>query len=352
MRVDLGRQLTDRKLEELERKIRKEYRIAEKDLRNKLNEYLRAFKVKDAIKRNQMMRGVISPAEYREWRIGQIMVGKRWQAMLDNISDDLANADKIAKSITRGYMPEVYAINMNYATYDIEHKMSIDTSFVLYNRETVEQIIRDEPQLLPMPGMTMQRRIAAGGVVKWRKGQIQSVVLQSIVQGESIPNMATRIARDLCVSDRKAAIRYARTACTGAENAGRDDSFARMVRLGIKVKRQWIAVLDARTRDAHRELDGQIRAVGEPFENSIGKIMRPGDPSADGANLWNCRCGTISVIEGFERDASDMSWRTTYKMGDMTYDEWKKAHGKSQNILMPDMVADLMRARYARDYRR
>ena len=216
----------------------------------------------------------------------------------------------------------------------------------------MERIIRDEPELLPTPGSQMRQRIASGTALKWHRGQIQSVLLQSIIQGESVPNMGTRIARDLCVSDRKAAIRYARTAVTEAENAGRLDSFQRMSDMGIKVKKTWLAVLDGRTRDAHRELDGVTVDLDKPFVNSIGKIMNPGDPAAHGANVWNCRCTMVSALEGFETDWSDLSLRNTSKLGDMSYDEWKKSHGQSQDILMPDKVADIMRKRYVREYQR
>lgn len=352
MKADLGRQMTDKKLKELENKIKKIYSEAEVDLKKKMDDHFRLFEKKDKIKRDQLLRKVITKQEYDSWRIGQMAVGARWQAMLQNISDDLANYEKIAKSIANGYMPDVYALNMNYSTYDLEKQLGLDTSFTLYNRESVEQIIRDEPELLPEPGRLMNEKIASGAAERWRKGHIQSVVVQSILQGESVPNMATRIAGVLCVGDRKAAIRYARTAVTGAENAGRMDSFHRMEDLGIKMKKTWLAVLDGRTRDAHRELDGQTIPVDKPFHNSIGKIMYPGDPTAHGANLWNCRCTMISQVEGFERDVSDLSMRNTSKLNGMSYDEWKEEHGKSQSILMPDAIAKIMRGRYARDYKK
>lgn len=350
--MDQGRKLTDKKLEELENKIKKEYSQAKTDLSEKLWDYLKSFESKDKRKRDQLARGIISDDEYKQWRIGQIIIGKRWQDMLDNVSKDLINYQNIAKSIANGYMAAIYALNMNYATYDVENRMHIDTNFALYSREAVERILRDEPELLPPPGVQMKKKIAAGNAVRWQKGHIQSVATQAIIQGESVPNMATRIADVLCVSERKTAIRYARTAITEAENAGRLDAFNRMSNMGIKLKRTWIAVLDARTRHAHRELDGQTVGLDEPFVNSIGKIMYPGDPRADGANIWNCRCGMISQILGFETYVTDMKLRNTSKLGNMTYEEWKNEHGKSQNILEPDKVASIMRARYAMEYRK
>lgn len=279
-------------------------------------------------------------------------VGKRWEEMRDIIAKDLSNSTKLAKSIANGYMPDVYAINANYATFDIEKRAKVDTSFTLYNRQSVERLIRDEPEVMPPPGKRMLEKIRTGKAVKWEKGQIQSVVTQAILQGESVSNMATRISDTLYAKDRKAAIRYARTATTEAENAGRMDSYARAQNMGIKIKKTWIATLDNRTRDWHRDLDGQTIPVDDYFENDYGKIHHPGDPSADPANVWNCRCTMITQIDGFERNPEDLGLRRNNKLEDMSYDEWKKAHGESQDILEPDRIAERMKRIYSQDYRR
>ena len=44
---------------------------------------------------------------------------------------------------------DVYAINANFATYQIEHDSRIDTSFTLYNKDTVKMLIKENPRLLP-----------------------------------------------------------------------------------------------------------------------------------------------------------------------------------------------------------
>ena len=79
------------------------------------------------------------------------------------------------------------------------------------------------------------------------------------------------------------------------------DSYQRATESGIIIKREWIATSDSRTRDWHAELDGQLADVDEPFENSIGLIMYPGDPSADGANVYNCRCTLGAKVVGFKK---------------------------------------------------
>ena len=56
------------------------------------------------------------------------------------------------------------------------------------------------------------------------------------------------------------------------------------------------------TREEHLELDGQEREIDEPFENSLGEIMYPGDPDADPANVYNCRCTLVTRVLGFRRE--------------------------------------------------
>lgn len=56
---------------------------------------------------------------------------------------------------------------------------------------------------------------------------------------------------------------------------------------GADVLKQWDAALDARTRDSHARVDGEIRELDEKFSNGL---MFPGDPSGGAAEVVNCRC--------------------------------------------------------------
>ena len=68
--------------------------------------------------------------------------------------------------------------------------------------------------------------------------------------------------------------------------------------MGVVVKKKWLATMDKRTRDVHRdELNGVEVDVDEPFHTSLGDIMFPGDPNADPANVYNCRCTLVYVYD-------------------------------------------------------
>jgi uncharacterized protein with gpF-like domain len=68
---------------------------------------------------------------------------------------------------------------------------------------------------------------------------------------------------------------------------------------GDRAQKQWVAVLDNKTRPAHADADGQIIVVGEPFIVGGEKLMYPRDTSlgASMANVANCRCSAVPVVQ-------------------------------------------------------
>lgn len=350
---DEGHDETEKILKEIEKRISAEYAQAEKEIAEKLDDYLRKFEVKDKLKQKALANGLITEEEYKQWRIGQVMMGQRWAEMRDSIAQDFTNADQIARSIAFDHMPEVYAINHDYGTFQVEKGSLMDTSYTLYDRHAFEQLVKNEDTFIPAPGRKVSRDIKEGKALAWNKKQVQSVMMQGLIQGESIPKLATRLADTVGESDRKAAIRNARTMTTGVQNAGRMASYDRANKMGIETRKQWLATLDTRTRHWHASLDGAVVDNDEPFVNEFGEIMYPGDPAAAPSNIFNCRCTLIASIKGFERDLSDMNLRRDEKLGDMSYEEWREGHYKqtSDPITKQDSIAHTMKQSYVNDYR-
>lgn len=344
---------TEAILARLERRIAEEYSQASKEVEKTLKDYLRRFETKDKIWQQWVKDGKKTPGEYIRWRTGQIMAGNRWKHLKQQLAEDLHNANILAKSTAQGYMPEVYALNHNFATYQIETGGLIDTSYTLYSRESVERMLRDDPELLPPPGKKTSERIAAGLDVKWNRQQIQSVMMQGILQGESIPELAKRL-RKVTDSNRKASIRNARTMATGAQNAGRIDAAIRARKMGVDLVQQWEAALDMRTRTDHRLLHGQRREIGEAFVIPAGgdhagtEIMYPGDPSAAPEQTYNCRCTLLTWVRGYEHEAV----KESDGLEGMTFEEWLKAKPVTNRITLPEEKASAIRAAYIAEYKR
>lgn len=349
--MDKAHEETERILKLIEARLNKEYKQASEEVADKLRDYLDRFQKKDEIWRNWVDEAAGTPEykqwlkEYQDWRVGQIAIGKRWEEMKTQLAEDYHHTNEIARSITYGYMPEVYALNHNYGTFQVEKGSKVDTSYTLYDRQTGERLMRDNPQLLPDPGAKTAARIAAGKDIRWNKQQIQSVMMQGILQGKSIPALATSLANTVGDKNRKAAIRNARTMATGAQNAGRIDSYKRAERMGIKMKQQWLSTLDNRTRHSHRLVDHEVQPVGEKFSNGC---RFPGDPEAPAAEVYNCRCSLRGLVDGLEPKAREL--RDLSEIGD--YEEWKKGKVEPNPITLPEEKAEAIRQAEIAKYRR
>ena len=335
---------TDELIKEMEKKIAKEYRAAIKEMNAKLYDYARRFRIKDEIKSKAVKAGILKPEDYAKWRAAQIEEMARQHGLIEEYAKVLHNTNEVARSTVQGYQASAYAENVNYATYLIEKDLEIDTSFTLWDRQTVERLMRDEPKLLPdpRPDSETAKKIAERKDLRWNRQHLTSALEQSILQGDSVPEIAKRL-EGVAAMEHKAAIRNARTMVTGAQNAGRDLAYRRAGKMGINLTRVWLATLDGRTRHEHRILDGKRAKVGEPFKVGDYEIMYPGDPEADPEMVYNCRCTTIADIEGFEFDVvseRDMD----PDLGGMTYDEWKASKkAKSRPITYQEDVGEAMK---------
>lgn len=316
MRLDDGFKESEKLLNQLENKVHDVYAQATKEMTEKVDNYFAKFKVEDEKQKAKYEKGEISKKEYTEWRKRKMLTGKRYTQMRDTLAKDLTNADSIAMKMVGDKMIDVYALNMNYETYNIEHETKVDTSFTLYNHDAVQRMIKDNPELLPQPKVDIDKS------ERWNLQHLQSAITQGILQGESIPKIAKRMQR-VTNMGRSAAIRNARTAMTGAQNGGRLDSMKRAQGRGIEVKKGWLATLDARTRDSHAVMDGEEVEINEKFSNGL---RFPGDPSGAPSQVYNCRCRMVHVFPKYRTDWSNMENRNTSKLGNMSYEEWKNKH--------------------------
>lgn len=290
--ADKAHRLTDEKLEEMEKRLSAIYSRAEKEIQKTADEYFSKFSAQDEKKRKLLEQGKITEDEYTKWRKGKAMYGKRFTEMKEQCAKQLLNVNKTAIAYINGELPEVYAMNYNALESAVDGVGGY--SFTLVDADTVRNLAVTDTSLLPY------KKIDPAKDIPWNMKKINAETLQGILQGESMDKIAKRIM-NVQEMNKTQAIRSARTIVTGTENKGRQDSYARAEADGIVMKREWIATNDSRTRHWHAELDGVEVDVDEPWVNDFGEIMFPGDPSADPANTYNCRCSMRAKVIGFKK---------------------------------------------------
>ncbi len=289
--ADKAHILTDKELEKMERHLSAIYARAEKELQEKANKYFKRFEELDAKKRQLVEAGKMTEQEYKRWRQNKIMTGRHWTVMKEQTAQELLQANRTAQEYINGRLPGVYATNYNLTSEGVSEAVKW-YSFELLDASTVKNLATSDKTLLPY------KYIDGKKDVRWNTAKVNSEVLQGIIQGESIPNIAKRL-QNVTEMNRASAIRNARTTVTSAENKGRMDSLHRAAEKGVITHKVWLAAIDARTREAHAELDGQEQDIDDPFDSILGDIMYPGDPDADPANVYNCRCTLTYKVVGF-----------------------------------------------------
>ena len=287
--MDFAHTETDKRIEELEKRLQAEYRQAYKETKGKLEKYLSDFARKDEAKRKLVDEGKLTQEKYKEWRTNQMLTGKRWTKMVDTLARDMNRTNQIAADIISGNLKSTFALNANFAAYGIENGFQTDFGFTLYNEDTVNRLIEENPDLLPAP------RVDISEDMRWNKQKITSNITQAVLQGKSIPEIV-KTMQTVVGMNKASATRNARTAMTGAQNAGRQQAYDRAKAMGIKVKKEWIATLDGRTRHSHGKADGQQVEIDGKFTVGRAKMRYPGDvQNGTPEELYNCRCTMVTV---------------------------------------------------------
>ena len=148
-KVDIAHEMTDRELLNLENRIAKVYREAEKDVQKEMSIFLSNFKKKDAEWKFKLDKGEAKIEEYQEWLKKQVFRGEQWQLQRQMIADTLYNANYTALEMVNNKTPEIFALNSNYVAFDLEKKAEVDLSFHLYNTSTVRKLLVEDAKILP-----------------------------------------------------------------------------------------------------------------------------------------------------------------------------------------------------------
>ena len=209
-----------------------------------------------------------------------------------------------------------------YIAENSEYNYTEDlVTFSLLDESTVKKLQKDGDIKLP------RKKIDVPKDMRWNTKQMSSKLLQGILNGDSIPKIAKSL-EDVIGNNQASTTRNARTMVTGAENAGRFDSYDNLAEQGVVQKKVWIATPDSRTRESHIEIDGEEVDIDADFSNGC---KFPGDPDGDPSEVWNCRCSMRDHIIGF-RKADGTIAKVGAKRNDTMHDEQMAAEKASRGI--------------------
>lgn len=295
--MDKARIQTDKKLQKMEKKVNKIYKDAYGDISKDWIKFMDSHAPKlqkaydalqEALKSGDKTAIDEAKEVYQRTAMNITVNNKRFQGMAEDTAAKISHTNEVALAYVNDQVPSIYTMNYN----QFKNEKIKGYSFSLVNEQAVKNLATSDKTLLPTKKLDIPKDM------RWNAKNINSQMVQGILQGESVPKLAKRLGT-VTDMNRVSAIRNARTITTAAENKGRQDSFKKAQDDGVIMEREWVAASDERTRAWHKDLDGVRVGVNEPWENDYGEIMYPADPTAHPANVYNCRCSIRARIKGF-----------------------------------------------------
>lgn len=320
--ADYGTKTTDKAIKKLDKEIQSVYQEAERDIQAKMDDFFKKYKAKDSIMQEKLKKGEITKDEYSNWLSGQVFQQKQWALKKYDIEHVLAESNKIATNMINNESIHVFSANVNYMSYAIDKAGSIDFNFQLYDSSAVTNLIKNNPQVLP------KWKIDEPKDYVWNGKKVNRQVTQGIIQGESLEQIAKRLAVNLSTQNYNHMRTFARTAMTGAQNAGREQSLKNARDMGLNVVKQWMATLDGRTRDSHAMMDGETIKVGDKFSNGL---RFPGDPEGPAREVYNCRCTLVGDLEDYPSEYERYDNIDGKPVKEMSYKDWYEAKYKQDH---------------------
>lgn len=294
----------DEELISLEKRISALYEEASTELSEEYERFYANYQREYESRRQMVESGDMSEIEFENWCRNRIFRSNRYQAMIRMLTDVLVNSDVAAMAAVNEQLPYTLAESYDFISslgFEAADQAGISMgTFQIYNADSVQAIIRDNPDLLPVVDLPEDEL--------WNRNHINNEITQAIIRGDSMQQVARRL-QSVAAMDNRAAIRNARTSMTAAENLGRTESARRLKEKGLPVDEVWSATHDARTRDSHLLLDGTRRdektgkfgvgIIEEPY------LRFPADPEGQAKEIYNCRCRLNVQIAGIDHSRDD-----------------------------------------------
>lgn len=207
------------------------------------------------------------------------------QALRDQVSAvlDLLQADEF--TTISDYLEKCYTNGYTGAMYDITGQIGAPPVILAPDPQQVVRAVRLNSKI------SINLYTKLGENVTELKRKISATISRGISTGMGYGQMATLLSRHSSAGFSNS-MRIIRTEGHRIQVQSGLDACQAAKDNGCDVVKQWDATLDGRTRPHHRQLDGQLREIDDPFDIDGKTAAAPGmfgSPAED----CNCRCALL-----------------------------------------------------------
>lgn len=235
-----------------------------------------------------------------------------------NIENTLKEMGVNVKRDIRKAIKEFFMENYYRTGYAVETTAAVKLGFGMLSQSVIDAAIYNQYDRIKWDKRLIQDIAKANQ-------HIREVLTQGLIQGHGYAKIAKK-TKDTLGKSAYEMLRIMRTEGHRAQMAGRllatDKAMGAADKIGMKVKKVWVATLDDRTRDQHAEMDGQAADDDGIFHLPDGTTTDAPGHSGVAEHDINCRCDMVIEFE-------DMPYKERYDqtnkqdINNITYSEWK-----------------------------
>lgn len=294
--------------------LQREYTRARTDCKNKIAEL-------DSRTDLENIQSIVYQKKYQEAILSQIE-GTLAQLQSNQYKDIV---DYMNKCYENGYLGAMYSINAQGLPIitPIDNRQVIDA---LYNDTKLSQGLYNR----------------LGEDINDLKVSIKANLSRGIVEGKSWQEVAEGIANEMNTPFKRAmnnAMRIARTEGGRVQQQASFNMAQKAQSRGADIVKQWDSTLDGRTRESHREIDGEVRELDEKFSNGL---LFPKHPDGAAGEVINCRCVMLqrarwALNNGFTKMDNFGGVLESFDTP-KDYETFKKAYFSKENVAYMNFV--------------
>lgn len=243
------------------------------------------------------------------------------ESLIDSLASGLADAGQQAYTATSGLLVESRVVGAGLAAWQFEASTGVEVTRFLGTSQAAIAVTGDTSyhgkyDLKAWHGVTDKRKC---------REAIRQAITRGVLTGENPRKIAKRLEGLFTgsepLSPAARARRIAQTEVGGVMNKATVDLLSdAQAKSGVRIMKKWRCVKDDKTRERHRDIDGETVSVDEKFSNGM-EAPRVGGGAAD---RINCRCTVKTVCEGLTLDVPEtmLDQVTGQPVPEMSYRQW------------------------------
>jgi phage portal protein BeeE len=207
----------------------------------------------------------------------------------------LRELEKDTADIEKGILEDLFPL--------VESSYNVQLTPILKNQQNAEAVLalkirdsEDRRSILSARGLETFANIS-----RTTTNAILGIIQQGVKDQATIDQISSAIAFYFREITPARSLTIARTEVLTAISLGKAAATENMIEAfkGEEIFKVWLSAGDARVRDSHVQLDGDIKLVEDPFDNGL---QFPRDPSGPPEETINCRCDFLTVPESELQD--------------------------------------------------